>query len=616
MLYAMINRRQVFGSFAFIGGIFAASTFAKAGNLNPYVGVQFVLAAPALNSTDVTGVIPQGDFNPVFITAGAGTSGTTNDLMDANGNVTPITLTHVSHDGFHTNTFTTTPNGVLLRGEDKSGSGGQTSPPGLTSTYTFNGVPDGTYALIAYTENDLAGVNADLTAGSTTYYITDELGAGSPPFTLANNTDSSNRITGNYVEFSNITPVGGTITLTNTSQGGGNNTASINGLQLVLDLNPVWSGGGLDANWMTAGNWIGGNPVSPEPLTFDGNTGLVNNNDYAAGMQFNGVTFNAGAGSFVLGGNAIALGSDVVNNSPNLQTLNMDLALQANINFDAAAGGLAVGGNISGAFSLTKTGSNTLTLTGGNNTFSGGTTVSAGTLIIGANGALPTNSSVVISGNSTMQLAPSTGLATLSSLSIDSAAKLDITNNHIIINYSGSDPIATIVGYLRSGYVGGKWNGPGIDSSAAAAGGGRYGVGYADGSDGVVIGLAPGQIEVAYALYGDANLNGVVDGDDFTIVTDNLGRAVNGWDRGDFNYDGVVSGDDFTLLVENLGKAADGADVTIPAADYAAIYAFAAANGLMADVPEPGAAVLMIAGFSILHHRRGRASSSTERPCV
>jgi hypothetical protein len=59
------------------------------------------------------------------------------------------------------------------------------------------------------------------------------------------------------------------------------------------------------------------------------------------------------------------------------------------------------------------------------------------------------------------------------------------------------------------------------------------------------------------------------------------------WDQGDFFYTGTVTGSDFTALVGNLGKTDSGADVTIPAADYAAIDAFAAANGLMADVPEP-----------------------------
>ncbi len=119
-------------------------------------------------------------------------------------------------------------------------------------------------------------------------------------------------------------------------------------------------------------------------------------------------------------------------------------------------------------------------------------------------------------------------------------------------------------------------------------------------------GLSSGQIEVKFTLYGDANLDGLVSGDDFTILASNLGKQVSGWDQGDFNYDGVVSGDDFTLLVSNLGQQANGAAVTLPAADYAAIDAFAAANGLMADVPEPGCAALLAIGFGLSVVRRRR----------
>ena len=54
----------------------------------------------------------------------------------------------------------------------------------------------------------------------------------------------------------------------------------------------------------------------------------------------------------------------------------------------------------------------------------------------------------------------------------------------------------------------------------------HYGLGYADGADGVVSGLASGQIEVEYTLYGDANLDGVVNGTDFGILAANFGQQV------------------------------------------------------------------------------------------
>jgi autotransporter-associated beta strand protein len=261
-------------------------------------------------------------------------------------------------------------------------------------------------------------------------------------------------------------------------------------------------------------------------------------------------------------------------------------------------------------------GTSTLTLSTVNS-YTGGTNVSAGKLIIAAAGALPASSSVSITGG-TLQLAPGTGAETLSSLSI-TAGNLDIGNNHFILSYAAGAQTATdaaIRGYLVSGRNGGGWNGStgiistGSSGTGVAAG---YSIGYADGADHVVTGLSSGQIEVKYTLLGDANLDGLVTGDDFTILVGNLGKAVSGWDKGDFLYTGLVTGDDFTALVGNLGKSATGADVVLPASDYAAVDAFATANGLnlTATVPEPATFGLfgVVAG-AVLARRRAATRMS------
>ncbi len=159
-----------------------------------------------------------------------------------------------------------------------------------------------------------------------------------------------------------------------------------------------------------------------------------------------------------------------------------------------------------------------------------------------------------------LDLGTSSGGSAVTSLAITGSGTLDVGNNHLFIDFSGADPISTVRGYLTTGYAGGLWNGDGIDSSAAAVTPG-YGVGYADGSDGVVTGLSSGQIEIQYAPYGDANLDGSVSGTDFSILVSNLGKSVNAWDKGDFNYDGVDNGDDFSMLISNLDKSAANADI-------------------------------------------------------
>jgi hypothetical protein len=85
-------------------------------------------------------------------------------------------------------------------------------------------------------------------------------------------------------------------------------------------------------------------------------------------------------------------------------------------------------------------------------------------------------------------------------------------------------------------------------------------------------------------------------------VAANFNKGVTGWDQGDFNYDNVVDGRDFGDLAANFNKGASGAAV-----EWAQIEAFAAANGLMADIPEPiSLSVLMLSAAGILSQRRRR----------
>jgi autotransporter-associated beta strand protein len=262
-------------------------------------------------------------------------------------------------------------------------------------------------------------------------------------------------------------------------------------------------------------------------------------------------------------------------------------------------------GALSGSGSFTKNGAG-LAILNAANTYTGGTTVNAGTLVAGVSGALP-NAGVSINGG-TLQLGATTGLAQMTSLSIAGNGVLDVNNNHFILSYGLSDPISTIAAYLKSGYNGGAWNGlGGIDTSAPLTVNGlQYGLGFADGNDGKVAGLPSGQIEVKYTLLGDANLDGFVNGEDFTILASNFNQSVTGWDQGDFNYDGSVNGEDFTLLAANFNQGASGA---ASAGDFAALDAFAEANGLSlpaSNVPEPASLGFLLFGAVGILARRHR----------
>ena len=242
------------------------------------------------------------------------------------------------------------------------------------------------------------------------------------------------------------------------------------------------------------------------------------------------------------------------------------------------------------------------------NTFTGGTTVTGGTLLIATNGALP-NGNVSIT-NGLLQLAPNTGLAQITNLSITGTGTFDVNNNHLLINYgANADPIASIAALLATGFNSGNWNGPGgIVSTAAAANSLSYGLGYADSADpGNPADLSSGTIEIKYTLLGDANLDGIVNGIDFGILAANFNKGVTGWDQGDFNYDNVVNGIDFGQLAANFNKGASGADFGPGPLSDPALVAFAQANGLMADVPEPGSLLIISCTAATILARRRKA---------
>jgi hypothetical protein len=357
----------------------------------------------------------------------------------------------------------------------------------------------------------------------------------------------------------------------------------------------LYSGGeAFTVNYGTAtGNltWNNTGGASPsDGKTWDIGTNYNWNNGDSATVYTDGsnITFNdSNNGHYAVTLNStVSPGSVTVNNSSNNYSITGT-------------------GKIADAGSFTKAGNDTLTI--GTALSVGSMSITGGTLTLAAGVSGGTGPAV-------------TSTVNLTSLSITGNGVLDVNNNHLIITYGSSDPITTIAAYIKSGYNGGGWNGPGIISSAAQTPteGLLYGVGYADGADGIVAGLAPGQIEVAYTLLGDANLDGLVNGSDFNILAANYNQSITGWDQGDFNYGGIVNAADFNELAANFDLGVSGA---ASAGDVAALDAFAAANGInsanvplanvplanvpLANVPEPASAAIMVmAGLGILRRRR------------
>src|SRR6185312_719590 len=80
---------------------------------------------------------------------------------------------------------------------------------------------------------------------------------------------------------------------------------------------------------------------------------------------------------------------------------------------------------------------------------------------------------------------------------------------------------------------------------------GRFAVGYADSSDGLISGQPANTVELRFTLMGDANLDGIVNGSDALAVGRNFNLTVSAWDRGDFNYNDSVNLTDAQFLTGN-----------------------------------------------------------------
>jgi hypothetical protein len=202
--------------------------------------------------------------------------------------------------------------------------------------------------------------------------------------------------------------------------------------------------------------------------------------------------------------------------------------------------------------------------------------VQPGSIVIGSNGgtgSLSVTSNIYLYSNNDTEIGAGSnlsvgafakfGTATLTIAGTTDAwtGQLDIGTSSLNIR-NGS--IGTVINQLKSGLGHGSWTGQGIVSSAAHAdtshltavgailnnngsGGQIYGSGTA-------LGLFDGDnpattsVLLRYTYFGDANLDGQVDGSDYTRIDNGFLLQLTGWYNGDFNYDGVVNGSDYTLI--------------------------------------------------------------------
>ena len=157
----------------------------------------------------------------------------------------------------------------------------------------------------------------------------------------------------------------------------------------------IWDGSsGTDSNWNTAANWDGDVlPTFTSPITFTGNTrnGAVNNltaDTIIGGINLTNDGTSGKTNAFTLSGARLTLGGDITTTASAITdtiSLNMILdgnrAITTNTNHSLTIGGIV--SETGGARDLAKNGSGTLRFDS-INTYSGTTTVNAGTVEVRA----------------------------------------------------------------------------------------------------------------------------------------------------------------------------------------------------------------------------------------
>src|SRR5439155_15168117 len=141
---------------------------------------------------------------------------------------------------------TVTPDDKLMKGIIKANPNPDTAPTNSTDTITFvitNLPPSGSFNVIAYAIENGAGAEANISVGSTTYYI-EQQNNFDGTYTVATSTTAGTYADANYAEFDGVAPAAnGTITITakkNIDDPQFNDGIGVAGIQIVQVSGPAF----------------------------------------------------------------------------------------------------------------------------------------------------------------------------------------------------------------------------------------------------------------------------------------------------------------------------------------------------------------------------------------
>ena len=338
--------------------------------------------------------------------------------------------------------------------------------------------------------------------------------------------------------------------------------------------------------------------------TFTQNAGTLAN---SGSFTMEGDTFNFNGGQTT--GNPIVLSNSTLNHGPaatgpgnfslvSSSNLNGNIAPGETVNVIATPGvntsvtattltnngilTISTTGGGSGASNLTFPGANSLTnhgqinilpvgssdasrlITAGlvnNGTYfqSGGTAhtlgpiTGTGTMTIAAGNTAATRlvqSSLSLSGSSRLTIAANSLFNSVNSLTITDSAVLNLTNNDLTIDYTGTSIIAILIGLYSNDRVIANASSGGLPTYLAISEAADLGLSEFNGQT-----IDDTTVIAKFTYVGDANLDGQVDALDYERIDLAIGNTgVFGTAQGDLNYDGNVDALDYEQVDLNIGN--------------------------------------------------------------
>jgi autotransporter-associated beta strand protein len=252
--------------------------------------------------------------------------------------------------------------------------------------------------------------------------------------------------------FATFSNTGGVLTISFTSSGTTATTALVNDVaQRISYRNDTPAG---DANVkMTLNDGAGASATANVTVASDF-IYITNTSDTAAIDASNGTSFSeaiAIAAADATGSQTIVFASSLAGQTMTLNAVSINESLS--FDMDQASGLILTGGTltlggsttqtfthgsgdtatissvIAGSGALTKVGAGNLTLSGAGNSFSGATTISAGTLTVSGGDALASNTSVSVAAGATLALAGNEALGNLSGAGTVTLGSFNLTSN-------------------------------------------------------------------------------------------------------------------------------------------------------------------------------------------